>query len=74
MPLDAQHWATLAGKRFTMPSLYIYGNEDTVIIPANIMHLEDCFDSIEVVQVKASHFLQEEKPQEVAEAMNRFFK
>ncbi|HQL01295.1 MAG TPA: alpha/beta hydrolase [Smithellaceae bacterium] len=74
MPLDTQHWATLIGKRFTMPSLYIYGNEDTVIIPANIMHLEDCFDSIEVVQVQASHFLQEEKPQEVAEAMNRFFK
>jgi pimeloyl-ACP methyl ester carboxylesterase len=74
MPLDAQHWATLIGKRFTMLSLYIYGNEDTVIIPANITYLEDCFDSIQVVQVKASHFLHEEKPKEVAGAMNAFFK
>jgi hypothetical protein len=36
--------------------------------------LEDCFDSIKIEQVKAAHFLQEEKPREVAELMNRFFK
>ena len=72
--LDAPHWATLAGKRFSMPSLYIYGNEDSVIIPANITYLEDCFDSIRVEQVKAAHFLQEEKPREVAELMNAFLR
>ena len=74
MALDAPRWASLAGKRFSMPSLYIYGNEDSVIIPANITHLEDCFDSIQVEQIKAAHFLQEEKPREVAELMNQFFK
>jgi haloacetate dehalogenase len=74
MALDAPHWATLQGKRFAMPSLYIYGNEDTVIVPANMTHLDDCFDSIKVEQVKAAHFLQEEKPREVAILMNSFFK
>ncbi len=72
MTIDAPHWATLLGKRFNMPSLYIYGNEDKVIIPANIMHLEDCFDSIQVEQIEAAHFLHEEKPREVAELMNKF--
>lgn len=74
MALDAPHWATLVGKKFTMPSLYIYGNEDVVIIPENLNHLEDCFDSIRVEQVEAAHFLHEEKPHEVAEIMNAFFK
>ncbi len=74
MPLDTPHWATLIGKRFTMPSLYIYGNQDTVIIPANISYLEDCFDSIKVEQIEAAHFLQEEKPRDVAALMNAFFK
>ncbi|HOR62150.1 MAG TPA: alpha/beta hydrolase [Smithellaceae bacterium] len=74
MSLDAPHWAGLAGKRFSMPSLYIYGNEDSVIIPANIAHLEDCFDSIQIEQIKAAHFVQEEKPGEVARLMNDFFK
>lgn len=72
MALDAPHWAQLSGKRFAMPSLYIYGYEDSVIIPANITHLEDCFDSIKVEQIKAAHFLQEEKPREVALLMNNF--
>ncbi|HOO47260.1 MAG TPA: alpha/beta hydrolase [Deltaproteobacteria bacterium] len=71
--LDAPHWATMAGKRFTMPTLYIHGSEDTVIIKENLNHIEECFDSIQVKSLPASHFVQEEKPKEVAELMNKFF-
>ncbi|MBN1652959.1 MAG: alpha/beta hydrolase [Deltaproteobacteria bacterium] len=70
--LDARHWETLAGKTFPMPSLYIHGKLDPVIIPAFLNHVEDGFDSIEVVSIEASHFVQEEKPREVALLMNDF--
>lgn len=69
---DAKRWATTANHVWPMPALYIYGNRDRVIIPDYLNHIEDCFESIEVVEVDAAHFLQEEKPEEVARHMNRF--
>lgn len=74
MRLDAKHWAALAGKRFSMPTLYIYGEEEITIVPENLNHLEDCFDSIQVEKLRAGHFIQEELPQEVAQLINRFFR
>lgn len=72
--LDNQHWAELVGQKFPMPSLYIHGSDDLVIIPDFFNHIEDCFDSIHVESLKAGHFVQEEKPKEVAALMNDFFK
>jgi len=73
MSLDYQHWATLSGK-FAMPGLYIYGNQDTVIIKANTQNLEDCFDSITVKELATGHFVMDEKPQDVANLLNDFLK
>ena len=70
---DVDHWATLAGEKFTMPCLYIHGNKDSVIIPEFLNHIEQCFDWVQVESIPAAHFVQEEKPQEVAQLMNDFF-
>jgi haloacetate dehalogenase len=75
MAQDGQRWYELflAETKFTMPLLYIYGNLDTVIIPEYLVGIESCFPSVEVVQIESAHFVQEEKPAEVAQALNSFF-
>lgn len=74
MRQDAKRWAGLGTTRYSMPALYIHGNEDPVIIAENLNHIEDCFHSIRVESLKAGHFVQEEKPREVAALLDDFFK
>lgn len=71
---DQKRWATLGGIKQTMPTLYIHGSLDTVIIPENLNHIEECFESIRVESIPAGHFVQEEKPREVAALLNQFLK
>ncbi len=69
---DMQRWSDIAGVRFAMPGLYIYGRHDPVIVPEFTWHLEDVFDDVRLEQLEASHFVQEEKPAEVAALMREF--
>jgi pimeloyl-ACP methyl ester carboxylesterase len=55
-----------------MPTLYIYGNQDKVIIPEYLNHIEDCFDQIDVKQIDAGHFVHEEEPEVVGRLLNEF--
>jgi haloacetate dehalogenase len=62
----------LSGQKLHIPSLYIYGNKDKVIIPEYLNHIEECFDQLEVKQIDADHFFHEEKPELVARLLNDF--
>lgn len=59
---DAKRWQALDGHRFAMPAAYIYGNRDVVITPDHLEGLDDCFESLEIVQTEAGHFVQDEQP------------
>ena len=69
---DTARWAEIAGTRFAMPGLYIYGRHDPVIIPAFTQHLDDVFDDIRLEELDAAHFVQEERPREVAALIRDF--
>jgi pimeloyl-ACP methyl ester carboxylesterase len=71
---DMKRWATLGNQKFKMPGLYIHGKRDIVIIPEYTHHIEDCFEGdVKLISLDAGHFVQEEMPSEVAEALGGFF-
>ena len=69
---DMARWAEIAGRRFAMPGLYIYGQHDPVIIEPYTHHLDDVFDDIRLEKLDAAHFVQEERPREVAALIAEF--
>lgn len=69
---DTARWGELTGQRFAMPGLYIHGQHDPVIIPAFTQYLDDVFDDIRLETLDASHFVQEERPAEVAALIDDF--
>lgn len=69
---DMQRWMALAGTRFSQPALYIHGRHDPVIVPEFTHYLDDVFDNLQLEPLDASHFVQEERPYEVAELIHGF--
>lgn len=64
---DAKRWQALEGHRFAMPAAYLYGNRDVVITPDHLSGVDDCFDDLEIAQIEAGHFVQDEQPAWFAE-------
>ncbi|GAB3683602.1 alpha/beta fold hydrolase [Salinisphaera aquimarina] len=69
---DVKRWQEIAGTRLPMPSLYIYGRHDPVIIPEFTHHLDDVFDDIRLEELDAAHFVAEEQPDAVAGLLRDF--
>ncbi len=72
MQADAMRWMSLGGTRFASPSLILYGKDDPFITPEFYDGYEACFEDVRRVDIAAGHFVQDEKPAEVAEAMSAF--
>ena len=70
---EAPRWRALAGQRFPMPALLLFGRHDPVVIPEYLEGHQECFDDVTVQWVEASHFVQEERPDEVGRALEEFF-
>ncbi len=72
LPDDREHWVAVKDHIWPMPALYVYGNKDPVIIPDYLNHIQDCFKQVQVEQIEAGHFVQEEQPEQVARHLNDF--
>jgi haloacetate dehalogenase len=74
MKFDRKRWLEFSGRKLAMPTLYIYGNKDMVIIPEYLNHIEGCFEQFAgVKQIDVGHFVNEEEPEMVARLLNEFF-
>lgn len=73
MRADSQNWKSYAGRKFEMPTALIYGTSDPVVVPEFLTGYEACFQSVSLTEIEASHFVQEEQPVAVAEALNQHF-
>ena len=66
--------AELAGVRLDVALTRLCPDLSRARVQRLLEEVEDGFDSIRVESIDAAHFLQEEKPREVAAVMNAFFK
>lgn len=74
MKQDMARWQTLMGQRFVMPGHYIFGKHDPVIVEDYLSGAETSFPSFIITEIEAGHFVQEEKPAEVAAALLGFWR
>ena len=69
---DRNRWKRLEGQRISIPTLIIHGILDPVIIKEYLMGADEIFTDLEIKKLKGGHFICDEQPQMVAEAMSSF--
>lgn len=72
MTIDVERWASHAGAAFRQPAMLLYGAQDPFLTPEFYDGYEACFENVARVDIPAGHFVQDEKPEEVAEAIASF--
>lgn len=72
MPKDRKRWRSFKGKKIMIPTKIIHGVLDPVIINEYIAEAEHCFLSTDVTRLNGGHFIVDEQPKEVGDAIRDF--
>lgn len=73
LPKDRERWqAHYATHRVDVPTNFIHGVLDPVIIKEYIEGVEDYYSQVTVTKLKGGHFIVDEQPKEVALAIKEF--
>ncbi|MCI4670966.1 MAG: alpha/beta hydrolase [Bacteroidia bacterium] len=70
--IDRKRWRQYEGIKLAIPTLVIHGIKDPVIIKEYIIGLEECYPNSQIVHLDGGHFIVDEQPKEVAEAITAF--
>jgi len=74
MPNDRKRWSYYINKKISVPSHIIHGRLDRLIIPEFLSNVKNAFEHpIDITYLEGGHFICDEKPKEVAKAINIFF-
>jgi len=73
IPADRERWKDYADKKIQVPSHIIHGELDPVVIKAFLYKAETAFEHpIDITYLNGGHFICDEQPQAVAEAIQVF--
>lgn len=73
IPKDRERWKKdYEGKKIAIPTQIIHGILDPVIIKEYILGVEDYYTQVEVTRLKGGHFIVDEQPKAVGDAMRTF--
>lgn len=74
LPTDRLRWKTYHKKTLLIPSLIIHGELDPVIIKDFLFKADSVFSNLKIKYLKAGHFIGDEQPKKVGNAINTFLK
>lgn len=72
VPKDRKRWRNYAGKLVDIPTLFIHGVLDPVIIKEYLFGVEDYFTDVQITTLNGGHFIVDEQPKKVGEAVAQF--
>lgn len=72
IPKDRERWKAFQNTIVKVPTKVIHGILDPVIIKEYVVGIEQCYEQVEVQHLKGGHFIVDEQPEMVANAMRDF--